>query len=85
MEGAELLEFAFALYAPVDDFISKFSKSASKYLELKVEAIKEISNTDSFAKEELSHIEFDLSWLDIGDLFEGIFEGIGAFLEGIFS
>lgn len=76
------LELAMSLYSPVEDFIQHFSSNAVDYLKLKTEALKEISESDW---DIFPDIDIDMSWLDAGDIFEGIIEGIGSFFSAIFE
>jgi hypothetical protein len=53
------------------------------YVAMKSEMLEGISLTDSIHLSELSNVDLDASWLDIGDLLEGIMDGIGEFFSAI--
>lgn len=55
------------------------------YTEMKTEMLNglSISPTADFA--DISNVNIDASWLDFGDAFDGLFEGIGEFIGGIFE
>jgi hypothetical protein len=50
---------------------------------MKAEMLEGISLTDSVHFVDLSNIDLDASWLDIGDLLSGVLEGIGDFFSAI--
>lgn len=55
------------------------------YTSMKAEMLEGISLTDSIHLPDLTDIDLDASWLDIGDLLGGMLEGIGEFFSSILS
>lgn len=53
------------------------------YGTMKTEMINAISGTESTSWVELPDFDIDMSWLDMGDFFDGILEGIGEFFGSI--
>mgnify|MGYP000692886605 CR=1 FL=1 len=55
------------------------------YTDMKTEMLSGLSvssNTDWTA---ITDIDIDSSWLDFGDIFDGLLEGIGEFIGGVFD
>lgn len=50
---------------------------------MKTEMLEGISLGDTVHLSDFHDIDFDVSWLDWGQIFEGILEGIGEFISGI--
>jgi hypothetical protein len=55
------------------------------YTEMKGKMLEGISLSDNVDLTSLSAPDLDASWLDVGDLFDGVFEGIGEFFSAIIS
>jgi hypothetical protein len=55
------------------------------YATMKSEMLEGISSTDSVHLTEMTNVDLDSSWLDIGDLLGGILEGIGEFFSAILN
>jgi|SRR5688572_20561156 len=55
------------------------------YTTMKAEMLEGISVTDSIHLTDLSDIDLDASWLDIGELVGGVLEGVGEFFFAILS
>jgi hypothetical protein len=53
------------------------------YSSMKAEMLEGISLTDSVHLSELSDVDLDSSWLDLGDILDGLIDGIGDFFSGI--
>ena len=53
------------------------------YTSMKAEMLEGISLTDNVHLADLSEIDLDASWLDLGDVLEGVLNGIGAFFGAI--
>jgi hypothetical protein len=53
------------------------------YTEMKSTMLEGISTSDTLSISSISAPDLDASWLDIGNLFDGIFEGIGEFFCAI--
>lgn len=79
--GAELLELSCSLFSTKDEFIKNFDLDLSDYFTLKAKAVKELSNSSSYNWESFTEFDLDISWLEVGDLFESI----GAFINEIFT
>ena len=82
--ASEFIEIASSFFLPAVDFIEAFSASAARYLELKAEAAKELSSNSLLDWGTSTEIDLDMSWLDLGDVFEGLGDAFGAIL-GIFE
>jgi hypothetical protein len=55
------------------------------YVEMKTEMLQGLSLTSGAEIFDLPDSNIDASWLDFGDVFGNILEGIGAFIAGIFD
>ena len=55
------------------------------YAEMKTEMLSGISNSNITDWTLIPDIDLDASWLDFGDIFDGLLEGIGEFIGGIFD
>ncbi len=55
------------------------------YAEMKTEMLSGFSASADTDWLSLPDIDIDASWLDFGNMFDGIFEGIGEFIGGIFD
>ncbi|MCH3885731.1 hypothetical protein [Tenacibaculum aquimarinum] len=55
------------------------------YIEMKTEMLSGISNSNITDWTMIPDIDLDASWLDFGDIFDGLLEGIGEFIGGIFD
>jgi hypothetical protein len=55
------------------------------YAEMKTEMLSGLSLPTSTDWFDIPNIDIDASWLDFGDIFEGVLEGIGEFVAGIFD
>ncbi len=53
------------------------------YEDMKIEMLFEFSTATIDTWDHIPNLDYDTSWLDFGDLLEGIFEGIGDFIGGI--
>ena len=53
------------------------------YNAMKMEMLQGISLTDSVQLTEIPNVNFDTSWLDLGELFGGVLQGIGDFFSAI--
>ena len=58
---------------------------ACDYISMKKEMLNGLSASPITNWEEIPDLDIDASWLDFGDVFEGIFEGIGELVVGIFE
>lgn len=55
------------------------------YGEMKTEMLSGLSVSSNADWADIPDLDIDSSWLDFGDVFGGILEGIGDFIGGIFS
>ena len=53
------------------------------YVEMKTEMLSGLSISSTADWTEIPDLDIDVSWLDFGDIFEGVFEGIGEIISGI--
>jgi len=78
--------WAMSIFCSEDDFnIYSFPDDESYiYIDIRSEILIEImdSNIDLPS---IVDLEIDGSWLDFGEIFEGVFEGIGSFISAIFE
>lgn len=55
------------------------------YTEMKSTMLEGISTSDNIDLTSLPEIDLDASWLEFGDIFDGVLEGIGEFFAAIIS
>ena len=55
------------------------------YVEMKAEMLGGLATSASADWLTIPDLDMDASWLDFGDAFEGILEGLGEFIGGIFD
>jgi len=55
------------------------------YADMKTEMLSGLSVSPNTDWTEIPDIDIDSSWLDFGDVFDGLLEGIGDFIGGIFD
>jgi len=86
----EVLDFscwAMSTFSSHTDF-DKYHESVGEvcdYVKMKAEMLNGISTSSISNWTEIPDLDFDSSWLDFGDVFEGVFEGIGDVVGGIFD
>lgn len=73
---------AFSSHSDFDNYHSKTGEVCD-YVDMKTEMLKGFSLSNG--SEIFVHADFDIdaSWLDIGEIFENIFDGISVFILGI--
>lgn len=74
-------------YASHSDF-DKYHQETGEicdYTTMKAEMLEGISLTDSAHLADLTEVDLDASWLDIGELLEGVLDGIGEFFSSVLS
>lgn len=86
-DGLDFSCWGMSTFCSHSDF-DKYHKETGEvcdYAEMKSEMLSGLSLTANSDTEwfNLPNIDIDASWLDFGDVFGGIFEGIGDFVEGI--
>lgn len=87
---AESLDFscwAMSVFSSHDDFEAYHQQTEDicDYTKMKTEMLVGLSDNNIQMESEIPVEMLDASWLDFGDLFEGIFEGIGSFIAAIFE
>ena len=55
------------------------------YVEMKTEMLSGLSVSQTSDWVEIPDIDIDASWLDFGDVFDGLLDGIGELIGGIFD
>ncbi len=55
------------------------------YVAMKTEMLNDLSISTDINWIDIPDIDIDASWLDFGDVFDGLLEGIGEFIGGIFD
>ena len=55
------------------------------YIEMKAEMLNGLSVSSTSNWLEVPDLDLDASWLDFGDIFDSVLEGIGEFISGIFD
>ena len=55
------------------------------YIGMKKEMLSGLASNTSVDWQDIPDLDIDASWLDFGDIFEGVLEGIGEFIVGIFE
>ena len=86
----DILDFscwAMSIFSSHNDFDSYHESTGEiyDYAAMKSEMLQGLSASSDTHWTEIPDLDIDASWLDFGDAFEGIFEGIGEFIGGIFS
>ena len=74
-------------YSSHSDF-DKYHEEAGElcdYIGMKTEMLSGLSNTTIDDWTGVSDLDIDASWLDFGDVFDGLLEGIGDLIGGIFD
>lgn len=57
------------------------SREICNYVEMKSEMLSDFSNSSVVDWTQITEIEIDASWLDFGDIFEGLGEFIGGIID----
>jgi hypothetical protein len=74
----------FSSHTDFDIYHKEFGEVCD-YAEMRTEMLGGLSEAEVSDWTEISDIDVDASWLDFGDAFEDMFEGIGEFVAGIFE
>ena len=76
-----------SIFSGHTDFDNYQQKSGEiyDYVQMKTEMLNGLSISSTANWTEISDIDIDASWLDLGDIFDGLLEGIGDFISGIFD
>jgi hypothetical protein len=77
--------WAMSTYSSRSDFDEYHQQTGEicDYTSMKAEMLKGISLTEGVHLSELPAADLDASWLDIGEIFEGLLNGVGDFFGGI--
>ena len=74
----------FSSHADFDAF-HKITGELCDYVEMKTVMLNGLSTSTITDWTEIPDVDIDASWLDFGDVFEGMLTGIGDFVSGIFD
>lgn len=79
--------WAMSSFSSHEDFDSYHEQTGETcdYVEMKTEMLGGLSVSPNPDWRTIPETDIDASWLDFGDTFDGIFEGIGDFVGGIFD
>jgi len=84
-DGLDFSCWAMSTYSSHEDF-DKYHESIGEvcnYSEMKMEMLSGLSDSAITDWSEIPSIDIDSSWLDFGNVFDGLLEGIGDFVGGI--
>ena len=86
-EGLDFSCWGMSTYSSHLDFDNYHQKTgeACDYAEMKTEMLQGISISEGNEMFNFADFDIDTSWLDFGEVFGSIFEGIGEFVGGIFD
>ena len=84
-DGLDFSCWAMSTFSSHSDFDTHHEKNGEicDYAEMKTEMLSGLSASPTSDWTEIPDIDIDASWLDFGDIFEGIFDGIGSLIAGI--
>lgn len=85
--GLDFSCWAMSTFSSHDDFDRhhELTGEVCDYTEMKSTMLEGISTSESVDLTSLAEIDLDASWLDFGDIFDGVLEGIGEFFGAIIS
>ncbi len=72
----------FSSHADFDSYHEKTGEICD-YIEMKTEMLHGLSSSDIKDLTLIPDLDLDASWLDFGDVFDGLIEGIAEFIAGI--
>jgi hypothetical protein len=86
-DGLDFSCWGMSTYSSHSDFDKYHEKTGEvcDYAEMKTEMLSGLSDSTIADWTEIPDIDIDASWLDFGDVFEGLLEGIGELIGGIFD
>lgn len=86
-EGLDFCCWGMSTYSSHSDFDRYHQETGEvcDYVEMKTEMLSGLSLSPTGDWTDIPDFDIDASWLDFGDVFDGIFEGIGEFISGIFD
>lgn len=85
--GLDFMCFGMSIFSSHSDF-DKYHQLTGEdcdYIAMKTEMLRGLSVSSNANWTDLPDLVIDASWLDFGDVFDGLFEGIGEFIGGIFE
>lgn len=79
--------WAMCIFSSHSDFdvYHKLTGEVCDYVRMKTEMLSGLATSTSADWLTIPDLDIDASWLDFGDIFGGIFDGIGEFISGIFD
>lgn len=86
-EGFDFSCWAMSVYSSHSDFTSYHQQigETCDYADMKTEMLQGLSVSSGSEIPDLPDADIDSSWLDFGEVFGNIFEGIGDFIGAIFD
>lgn len=86
-DGLDFSCWAMSTFSSHSDFDKYHEKTGEicDYGEMKTEMLSGLSVSSSSDWTEIPDLDIDASWLDFGEVFDGLLEGIGEFIGGIFD
>lgn len=67
------------------DLYHELTREACNYVAMKTEMLSGLSFSTASDWTKISDLDIDASWLDFGEVFDGLLEGVGEFISGIFD
>ena len=86
-DGLDFSCWAMSTFSSHSDFDKHHAETGEicDYTDMKTEMLSGLSVSANTDWTEIPDIDIDSSWLDFGDVFDGLLEGIGDFIGGIFD
>lgn len=79
--------WAMSIFSSHEDFDDYHEERGEvcDYVKMKTEMLSELSKSSNTRLMDISDVDIDTSWLDLGGAFDGILEGIGDFISAVFE
>ncbi|WP_394747726.1 DUF6559 family protein [Spongiimicrobium salis] len=79
--------WAMCVFSSLEDFTAHHHElgESCNYEAMKTEMLHGLSQSPTTSWMDIPDLDLDTSWLDFGEVFEGVFEGLGSFIEEIFT
>ncbi len=86
-DGLDFSCWAMSTFSSHSDFNKHHEETGEvcNYVGMKTEMLSGLSTSPTSDWTDIPDIDIDTSWLDFGDMFDGLLEGIGDFIGGIFD
>lgn len=86
-DGIDWHCWAMCVFSTGPDFTAFHSLTGETcdYIKMKTEMLSGLANNVTASWVAIPDLDFDTSWLDFGDVFGGMLEGIGEFIGAIFE